>query len=80
MGDAGRLLVIELVAPSGEQQPSPDVEWLVKTTDIEMLAIVGGRERTAAEYGELYAAAGFRLTRILPLESSAWSVIEGSPA
>ena len=80
MGDAGRLLVIELVVPSGEQQPPPDVEWLVKTTDIEMLAVVGGRERTAAEYGELYAAAGFQLTRILPLESSAWSVIEGSPA
>ena len=81
MGDAGRLLAIELVVPSTDQHsPSPAVEWLVKTTDIEMLVVVGGRERTAAEYGELYAAAGFQLTCILPLESSAWSVIEGSPA
>ena len=80
MGDAGRLLAIELVVPSREQHASPDVERLVETTDIEMLAVVGGRERTAAEYSELYAAAGFQLTRILPLQPSAWSVIEGSPA
>jgi hypothetical protein len=48
-------------------------------TRLGMLAVVGGRERTAPEYGDLYAAAGFELTRILPLEPSAWSVIEGSP-
>ncbi|MGZ4325042.1 MAG: methyltransferase [Solirubrobacteraceae bacterium] len=80
MGDAGRLLAIELVVPSGEQQASPDVDWLVKTTDVEMLAVVGGRERTAAEYGELYTSAGFQLTRIVPLKPLAWSVIEGSPS
>lgn len=80
IGDAGRLLAIELVVPSREQRASPEVEWLVRTTDLEMLAVVGGRERTPAEYSELYAAAGFQLTRILPLQPSAWSVIEGSPA
>jgi hypothetical protein len=80
MGDAGRLLAIELVVPSGEQQASEDVDWLVNTTDIEMLAVVGGRERTAAEYSELYESAGFQLTRVVPLQGSAWSVIEGSPA
>jgi len=80
MGDAGRLLVIELIVPSDdERQRSPDIEWLVTTTDIEMLAVVGGRERTAAEYGELFAAARFELTRIVPLAPTAWSVIEGSP-
>jgi O-methyltransferase len=81
MGKDGRLLAIELIVPSdGERQPSPDVDWLVQTTDIEMLAVVGGRERTAAEYRELYAAAGFELLRILPLEPSPWRVIEGAPA
>ena len=80
MGDAGRLLAIELVLPSGEQQASPDLHRLVKTTDIEMLAVVGGSERTPSEYSELYAAAGVQLTRIIPLEPSAWSVIEGAPA
>jgi len=73
MGKAGRLLAIELIIPSDdEREPSPEVDWLVRTTDIEMLAVVGGRERSAAEYRELYAAAGFELTRILPLELSPW--------
>ena len=30
-----------------------------------MLAVVGGRERTVAEYGALFAAAGFTLTRVV---------------
>ena len=77
--DGGRLLAIELVVPSNsDQHQSPDVERLVKTSDMEMLAIVGGRERTVAEYRELYASAGFTLTRILPLDSLPWDVIEGT--
>ena len=60
MREGGRLLVIEMVVPSGEEPPaSPDLDRLVKAADLEMLAIVGGRERTAAEYRELYANAGF---------------------
>jgi hypothetical protein len=43
-----------------------------------MLLMPGGRERTEAEYRDLYAAAGFRLTRIIPTESPV-SVIEGAP-
>ena len=50
---------------------------LVKQTDLEMLAVVGGRERTAAEFGELLDQAGFSLARILPLEGMPWSVMEG---
>ena len=80
MGDAGRLLAIELVVPADDEPPSsPEVKWLLKTADIEMLAVVGGRERTAAEYRKLYASAGFELTRSLALEPLAWSVIEGTP-
>ena len=78
MREGGRLLVIEMVVPSGDEPRSaPDLDRLVKTSDLEMLAIVGGRERTAAEYRELFAAAGFELTRILPLDSLPWSVLEG---
>ena len=80
MGHTGRLLAIELIVPPDDGQPSSEIKRLIETTDIEMLAVVGGRERTAAEYGELYAAAGFELTRIVPLEPSGWSVIEGSLA
>jgi hypothetical protein len=65
--------------PSGDETPaSPDLDRLVKASDLEMLAVVGGRERTAAEYRELYANAGFELTRILPLDSLPWSLIESA--
>lgn len=47
---------------------------------MEMLAIVGGRERTTAEYRDLLAAAGFELTRTLPLDALPWSDLEGRVA
>jgi len=52
-------------------------ERLVRRADLEKLAVVGGRERTAAEYERLFADSGFALTRIVPLEGMPWSVIEG---
>ncbi len=79
MVDSGRLLAIELVAADDRRQLPPAFEWLVRTTDIEMLAVVGGRERTVAEYGELYAKAGLELARVVPLQPSAWSLMEGAP-
>jgi DNA-binding transcriptional ArsR family regulator len=80
MNDAARLLVVELVVPATDDPaPAPGVTRLVRQTDLEMLAVVGGRERTAAEFSELLAQAGFDLARILPLEGMPWSVIEGVP-
>lgn len=56
----GRVLVCEQILDPGPA-PSP-----AKLLDIEMLAMtVGGRERTAAEFGDLFASAGFRLSRIV---------------
>ena len=79
MRDGGRLLAVEMVVPAeGEPVASPDLDRLVKATDLEMLAIVGGRERTAAEYRALYAIAGFELIRILPLDGLPWSVLVGA--
>jgi ubiquinone/menaquinone biosynthesis C-methylase UbiE/DNA-binding transcriptional ArsR family regulator len=78
MREGGRLVVIEMVIPSDEETPaSPDLDRLVKASDLEMLTIVGGRERTAAEYRKLYTNAGFELTRIRALDSLPWSLIEG---
>jgi hypothetical protein len=77
--EGGRLLVVEMVVPSGDEPlSSPSLDRIVKASDLEMLTIVGGRERTAAEYRELFASAGFELTRILPLGSSPWSLLEGA--
>lgn len=56
----GRVLVCEQVVAE-DNAPSP-----AKLIDIEMLAMtVGGKERTAAEFSDLFASAGLRLTRII---------------
>jgi len=57
------------VVADGNQQD------FTKLMDIEMLVSPGGKERTAAEYKELFEQAGLRLTRIIPTKS-AYSVIE----
>ena len=73
MGPAARLLLVERVIAPGNA-PDPN-----RFSDLNMLVMLGGQERTAAEFGALYAAAGFRLTRVLPLPATA-SLIEGRPA
>jgi hypothetical protein len=50
-----------------------------KLLDLEILAMVGGRERTEAQFRDLMAGAGFRLTRIVPTASPT-CVIEGPAA
>jgi hypothetical protein len=48
--------------------------------DLEMLVNLGGLQRTDAEYRALFAVAGFRLSRIVPLGDAAqFSVFEGMP-
>jgi predicted O-methyltransferase YrrM len=80
MGTTGRLLVLQLVLPpAGVPHPPSAAETLARTVDLEMLAVVGGRERTEAEFRALFARAGLALTRVLPLEGLPWSVIEGTP-
>jgi len=66
----GRILVIEMVVPDGNE-PS-----ISKLLDLQMLAILPGRERTAYEYRTLFEQSGFELTKIIPTQSP-YSVIEG---
>ena len=73
MNPGSRLLLIEMVLPSGNT-PHPG-----KLLDMMMLVGPGGRERTEPEYAILLAQAGFRLNRIVPTESTA-SVVEAVPA
>jgi hypothetical protein len=68
----GKLLVVELVIPPGDE-PSFG-KWL----DLHMLAIPGGRERTEAEYRTLFRDAGFELTNIVPTPAGP-SVVEAVP-
>jgi hypothetical protein len=66
---AARLLIVETLVP---ETPGPHIG---KSLDISMLAVTGGRERTEPQYRALLAAAGFRLTRVLPTASQ-YSIVE----
>ncbi len=70
LGDTGKLLLVELVIPPGDEAN------FGKLLDLEMLVNSGGGERTAEEYRDLYAKAGLKLTRIIPT-STPFSLIEG---
>jgi O-methyltransferase len=72
MPDHGKLLVVELVLPPGDEP------FLGKWLDLHMLVLLGGRERTATEYDALFRAAGFKLARVVPT-SPGPSVVEAIP-
>ena len=63
MQPPGKVLLVERVIVTGN---SPQV--LVLESDVQMLVLsYGGKERTDAEYGALLSAAGFEVTRLIPV-------------
>lgn len=72
MNPDGRLLLVEFVSAEGNK-PHP-----AKLVDLWLMLLVGGRERTAAQYGELLGAAGFRLERVVQTVAPV-SVVEARP-
>ena len=48
-------------------------------SDLNMLVMTGGHERTEAEYRGLLEAAGFRVTQTVPTRSL-MSIVEGTKA
>jgi len=72
MNEKGKVLVVDAVV-----SPGNDPSW-GKLLDIQML-IIGGRERTKAEFDALFAEAGLKLTRVVPTKC-ALSIVEGVPA
>ena len=65
------VLVEHVIAPGNAPDPG-------KFSDLNMLVMLGGQERTAAEFAALYGVAGFQLTRIIPTAAGV-SLIEGQP-
>jgi hypothetical protein len=59
MNPAGRVIVVETVVP--DDNTPGFVKWL----DL-MMMVVGGRERTRAEFDKLFATAGLRLLKVIP--------------
>ncbi len=61
--------------------PAQDLEPATLELDLQMLVMLGGQERTEAEYRALFAAAGLRLSAVVPLgDAGQFSVLEGVPA
>jgi SAM-dependent methyltransferase len=69
----GRVVLIERVVP---EHGKPGAAAL---SDLNMLVLLPGRERTASQFEELFRASGLRLDRIAGIASS-MQVIEASPA
>ncbi len=72
-----KLLLIERVVPDRVAH-SPAAQGPVMS-DINMMVMSGGRERTAGEHRALLNEAGFAITKIIPTQSEV-SVIEAEPA
>jgi hypothetical protein len=71
MDPEAKLLVLEWIVP---ERVGPSDAGIVGT-DLNMLVMAGGRERTESEYRALIASAGLRVTRIVPTPA-AMSLIE----
>jgi predicted O-methyltransferase YrrM len=72
MDEHGRLLVVERVIRPGND-PDP-----AKFSDLNMLVIPGGRERSAEDFERLYAEAGFEVSKTIHT-GSPYNIIEGTP-
>lgn len=66
----GRILIVELLVEECDtRMPGP-------ITDVHMMTVLEGRQRSTADLGKLFAESGFRLGEVRPLPIP-WSVVEG---
>ncbi|WAL93039.1 methyltransferase [Streptomyces sp. Je 1-369] len=72
MNPGGRLLVMEMVVPDKANGPHSG-----KLVDLWLMLLVGGKERTRAQYAELLGRAGFQLERVVQTPA-AISIVEAS--
>jgi len=70
MKPESKLLIVEMIVPSGNQ-PS-----IAKLLDLEMLVTTGGCERTEKEFAIVLKTSGFKLSRTIDTKESV-SIIEG---
>ncbi len=77
--ERGRLLVIEFVLPDVVDHADSELE-LRLMSDLNMLAVTGGKERTATEWKALLTSSGFECGGIVPVSGQSVSIIEAVPA
>ncbi|HUA00499.1 MAG TPA: methyltransferase [Candidatus Aquilonibacter sp.] len=86
----GALLVLEFVLPDVISHPDRALETLL-LSDINMMAVTGGKERSPLQWKELLRAGGFEMRRIIPVVATdhspqnvaivaGVSIVEAAPA
>ncbi|HEV8112384.1 MAG TPA: methyltransferase [Planctomycetota bacterium] len=75
MGPESRLLLIEVVLPSRIARADPELEKLLMS-DLNMLAVTGGRERSEDEWNALIASADLEVSRMLTVPGQSAGVLE----
>ncbi|WP_199565295.1 ArsR family transcriptional regulator [Spongiactinospora rosea] len=73
MAPGGRVLVVDAVVPKGNDPHQ------AKAVDVMLMGALPGRERTEAEFAGMFAAAGLRLSRVVPT-GTVLSIVEGVAA
>jgi hypothetical protein len=73
LADGGRLLIVEMVVPE-------DDDWHAsKWSDLGMMVLTGGRERTADEFARLLRSAGYALDSVRAIAGSPLRLLQASP-
>lgn len=75
----GRLLIIEFVLPDAVSQPMPELVGRFMS-DLNMMAVTGGCERSEREWRHLLERASFTLARNIPVPVLDVSILEARPA
>ncbi len=79
MAPESRLLLIEVVLPNRIARADPELEKLLMS-DLNMLAVTGGRERSEDEWNALLASARLERCRILAVAGQAAGILEAARA
>jgi hypothetical protein len=75
---AGRLLVIEFILPDVVSGPAPELVGRFMS-DLNMMAVTSGRERSEREWRQVLEEAGLTLARNIPVPELDVSILEAHP-
>ncbi len=73
MKEESKLLIITCLLPGGESEPDFAV-----LSDLNMLVLTGGRERSEQEYAALLQEAGLKIHEVIPARMEYYVIVAGS--
>jgi hypothetical protein len=79
MAPESRLLVIEFVLPGVVSRADRELERRLMS-DLNMLAVTGGQERSEVEWSRLLEQSGLAVRRVIPIPGDLASVLEAAPS